>query len=52
MIFGFVHHRGRPAGVKYIIKNANPGELYKVGNAPRPYYKSLNVYYNKLEDKR
>ena len=35
-----------------IIKNANPGELYKVGNAPRPYYKSLNVYYNKLEDKR
>ncbi|MGN0005035.1 MAG: HD domain-containing protein [Candidatus Gastranaerophilaceae bacterium] len=33
-----------------IIKNANPGELYKVGNAPRPYYKSLNTYYNKSED--
>mgnify|MGYP000622713650 CR=1 FL=1 len=29
-----------------IIKNAKPGELYKVGNAPRPYYKSLNPYYN------
>lgn len=30
-----------------IIKNANPGELYKIGNAPRDYYKSLNPYYNK-----
>ena len=30
-----------------IIKNAKKGELYKVGNAPRPYYKSLNEYYNK-----
>ena len=29
-----------------IIKNAKPGELYKVGNAPRPYYKSLNPYHN------
>ena len=30
-----------------IIRNAKKGELYKVGNAPRPYYKSLNEYYNK-----
>lgn len=30
-----------------IIKNAQKGELYKIGNAPRPYYKSLNKYYNK-----
>lgn len=30
-----------------IIKNAKKGELYKIGNAPRPYYKSLNEYYNK-----
>lgn len=29
-----------------IIKNAEQGELYKIGNAPRPYYKSLNPYYN------
>lgn len=29
------------------IKNAKKGELYKIGNAPRPYYKSLNEYYNK-----
>lgn len=29
------------------IKNAIPGELYKIGNAPRDYYKSLNPYYNK-----
>lgn len=28
------------------IQNAKPGELYQVGNAPRPYYKSLNPYYN------
>lgn len=33
-----------------IIKEAKPGELYKIGNAPRPYYKSLNPYYNTLED--
>lgn len=32
-----------------IIKEAKPGELYKIGNAPRPYYKSLNPYYNTLE---
>lgn len=30
-----------------IIKNAKQGELYKIGNAPRPYYKSLNPFYNK-----
>ena len=29
-----------------IIKDAKKGELYKIGNAPRPYYKSLNDYYN------
>ena len=29
------------------IENANPGEIYKIGNAPRDYYKSLNPYYNK-----
>lgn len=29
-----------------IVKNAKQGELYKIGNAPRPYYKSLNPYYN------
>lgn len=28
------------------IQNAKSGELYQVGNAPRPYYKSLNPYYN------
>ena len=28
------------------IKNAKQGALYKIGNAPRPYYKSLNPYYN------
>ena len=33
-----------------IIKNAKQGELYKIGNAPRPYYKSLNPYYNKLNE--
>lgn len=32
--------------VNYLIKNANKGQLYKVSNAPRPYYKSLNPYYN------
>lgn len=32
--------------VDYLIKNANKGQLYKVSNAPRPYYKSLNPYYN------
>ena len=31
-----------------IIKNVKPGELYKIGNAPRPYYKSTNPYYNSL----
>lgn len=31
-----------------IIKEANLGELYKVRNAPRPYYKSLNPYYHTL----
>lgn len=30
-----------------VIKNAMPGQLYKIGNAPRDYYKSLNPYYNK-----
>lgn len=30
-----------------IIKNTNPGELYRIVNAPRDYYKSLNPYYNK-----
>lgn len=30
-----------------IIKNAKQGELYKIGNAPRPFYKSLNPFYNK-----
>lgn len=29
-----------------VIKSAKQGELYKIGNAPRPYYKSLNPYYN------
>lgn len=33
------------------IKNVNLGELYKIGNAPRPYYKSLNEYYNKEENR-
>lgn len=33
-----------------IIKEAKSGELYKIGNAPRPYYKSLNPYDNTLED--
>lgn len=33
-----------------IVKDAKPGELYKIGNAPRPYYKSLNPYYNKLKN--
>lgn len=28
------------------IKNAKPGELYKITDAPRDYYKSLNPYYN------
>lgn len=28
------------------ISTAKSGELYKIGNAPRPYYKSLNPYYN------
>lgn len=32
-----------------IIKNVNRGELYKIGNAPRPYYKSLNEYYDKID---
>ena len=29
-----------------VLQSAKPGELYKIGNAPRPYYKSLNPYYN------
>ena len=29
------------------IKEAKQGEIFKIGNAPRPYYKSLNPYYNK-----
>lgn len=29
------------------IKEAKQGEMFKIGNAPRPYYKSLNPYYNK-----
>lgn len=28
------------------IHNAKKGELYKIGNAPGPYYKSLNPNYN------
>lgn len=28
------------------ISNAKSGELYKIVNAPRAYYKSLNPYYN------
>lgn len=28
------------------IKNAKQGDKYKIENAPRPYYKSLNPYYN------
>lgn len=28
------------------IRNAKKGELYKIGNASRPYYKSLNPNYN------
>lgn len=32
-----------------IIKSAKLGELYKIGNAPRPYYKSTNPYYNNLD---
>ena len=31
-----------------VIREAKQGETYKIGNAPRPYYKSLNPYYNKL----
>ena len=29
-----------------VIKNAKQGELYKIGNQSRPFYKSLNPYYN------
>lgn len=29
-----------------IIKQVNKGELYKINNAPREYYKSLNPFYN------
>lgn len=29
-----------------IINKANKGEMYKIRNAERPYYKSLNSYYN------
>lgn len=29
-----------------IIKQANKGELYRINNAPREYYKSLNPFYN------
>ena len=28
------------------VKNGENGELYKIGNAPRLYYKSLNPFYN------
>ena len=28
-----------------ILKNAEKGKKYKIGNAPREYYKSLNKYY-------
>lgn len=31
-----------------IIKNAKKGEKYTVGNAPRDYYKSLNPYYENI----
>lgn len=31
------------------IKNGKNGELYKIGNAPRPYYKSSNPFYNRGE---
>ena len=31
-----------------VIRETKQGEVYKIGNAPRPYYKSLNPYYNKL----
>lgn len=30
-----------------IIRNAAQGELYKIGNAPRPFYKSSNPFYNR-----
>ncbi len=30
-----------------LIKNTTKGEMYKINNAPRPYYKSLNEYYEK-----
>lgn len=29
------------------IRNAKRGDVYKIGNAPRTYYKSLNPNYNK-----
>jgi len=32
-----------------IIKDAKKGEKYKIGNAPRNYYKSLNEYYDKID---
>ncbi len=28
------------------IKHTNKGELYKINNAPREYYKSLNPFYS------
>ncbi len=28
------------------IKHANKRELYKINNAPREYYKSLNPFYS------
>lgn len=33
-----------------VIKEARQGELYKIRNASIPYYKSLNSYYNILEN--
>lgn len=33
-----------------VIKEANSGELYKIRNASIPYYKSLNPFYNTLEN--
>jgi 3'-5' exoribonuclease len=33
-----------------IIRKTQSGEMYKIGNAPREYYKSLNPYYNIINE--